>query len=60
MPEKSIETLYNSYALRVWREKSTGEWRASLRDVRDGKQLNFTSVEQLMAFIADQSEQLSK
>ncbi len=44
----------NRYLLKVWTEPSEGEespWRATLRDVRDGKVATFQNGEELISFL---------
>jgi hypothetical protein len=45
---------YASYLLRLRRSDQEGHsvWRASLESTRDGKRLDFGSVEELIAFLA--------
>jgi hypothetical protein len=45
---------YASYLLRLRRSDQDGRptWRASLESTRDGKRLDFGSVEELIAFLA--------
>ncbi len=49
---------YQSYLLRLWQiEKNTstcGDWRASLENPHTGEVLNFSSLEHLFEFLADQ------
>jgi hypothetical protein len=46
---------YASYLLRLRRSDQDGRptWRASLESTRDGKRLDFGSVEELIAFLTD-------
>jgi hypothetical protein len=46
-------TDYRAYLLRLWREndKCKPVWRASLRDVKSGKQIGFTDLEALFAHL---------
>jgi hypothetical protein len=52
------ESKYQSYLLRLWRVDSGAHstWRASLDDPRTGKRLGFASLEQLFAFLMDETE----
>jgi len=47
-----------SYILRLWRanEPQPGEWHASLEDPSTGERFGFSSLEQLFAFLMEQSE----
>ncbi len=42
---------YNSWVLRMWQEESQDKWRASLKDARDGRQTNFSSITSLVEFL---------
>ena len=54
----SEQTGYRSYLLRLWRVGSADvpSWRASLEDARTHQRLNFASLEQLYAFLSDQTD----
>ena len=45
---------YNSWVLRIWQEESQDTWRASLKDARDGRQTNFSSMTALVEFLNSQ------
>jgi hypothetical protein len=49
---------YRSYLLRLWRSGSADppSWRASLEDARTHQRLNFASLEQLYAFLTDETD----
>ncbi len=47
----AITPPYDSYILRLWRTPPSDTWRASLQDVRDGSQINFTSVQNFVEFL---------
>ncbi len=47
----SSKGVYNTYVLRMWHEDETDTWRATVKDVRDGKQHNFSALAPLIAFI---------
>jgi hypothetical protein len=51
------ETEYKSYLLRLWRATSAGKlvWRASLEAPHTGLRYGFASLEQLFAFLKDQT-----
>jgi hypothetical protein len=53
----SEQTGYRSYLLRLWRVGSADapSWRASLEDARTRQRLNFASLEQLFAFLIDET-----
>jgi len=44
---------YRSYLLRLWRTKTEGQfnWRISLQESKSGHLENFTSLEQLLAYL---------
>jgi hypothetical protein len=48
---------YRSYLLRLWQVGSADapRWRASLEDVRTHQRLIFASLDQLFAFLLDQT-----
>jgi hypothetical protein len=48
---------YRSYLLRLWQVGSANVpiWRASLEDVRTHQRLNFASLEQLFAFLVEET-----
>lgn len=48
----------HSYILRLWRtsEQEVGDWHASLEDPFTGERFGFASLEQLFAFLMEQSE----
>lgn len=50
--------LYHSYLLRLWCTEQTewGCWRASLEDSHTGERIGFASLEELFAFLMEQSE----
>ena len=50
---------YLSYLLRVWRSEPgrAGGWRASLENPHTGERVGFASLEQLFAFVMEQTEQ---
>jgi hypothetical protein len=51
-------TTSHSYLLRLWRtsEQEVGNWHASLEDPSTGERFGFSSLEQLFAFLMEQSE----
>lgn len=49
--------VYCSYLLRIWIEPTDGEqWRFSLEDTRTSKRQGFTSLEKLMAYLTEITE----
>ena len=48
---------YRSYLLRLWQAQSgdSSIWRASLEDVRSGERHGFADLEQLFAFLKQQT-----
>jgi hypothetical protein len=46
--------VYQSYLLRLWRDKRDGEWRASLSDVGTGELRHFPSIISLFAYLCKQ------
>ena len=51
-----ITIPYSSYVLRLWNTQPNGAWRATLKDVRDGSQRNFTAIQPLIDFLTTQTE----
>ncbi len=43
--------VYQSYLLRLWRDKRDGEWRASLSDVGTGELRHFATILALFIFL---------
>lgn len=52
------QAVYFSYLLRLWPATERGRtvWRASLEDPRSGKRRGFAGLEQLAAFLREQTE----
>ena len=48
---------YQSYMLRLWQEKSHGEWRASLSNVDTGELRYFPNITTLFAYLCKQVDQ---
>ncbi len=50
--------LYHAYLLRLWctEEADTGCWRASLEDLHTGERVGFPTLEELFAFLVEESE----
>jgi hypothetical protein len=48
---------YQSYLLRLWRESTNGEWRASLQNVSTGQCRYFASLPQLCSFLEETTRQ---
>ncbi|MFN2186199.1 MAG: hypothetical protein ACK2UU_19625 [Anaerolineae bacterium] len=48
---------YVSYLLRLWREKDgqTTWWRASLQDSHSGERIGFAHLDELVAFLREQT-----
>ena len=44
-------TTYQSYLVRVWRERDDGPWRASLMHIHTRESRNFNSVEALFLYL---------
>ncbi len=42
---------YQSFLLRMWRERPNGVWRVSLENVTSGEKHGFAHLEQLVAFL---------
>ena len=42
---------YHAYLLRLWKDGDNTPWRASLEDPRNGTQLNFAELKQLIAYL---------
>jgi hypothetical protein len=53
---------YRSYLLRLWRvgTADASSWRASLEDVRTHERRNFAGLEQLFAFLDQQTRSNSE
>lgn len=52
--QQAYESVYSTYLLRIWRDGDDGVWRATLKDVRDQSQRNFSSLDTLIDFISAQ------
>jgi hypothetical protein len=52
---------YRSYLLRLWQVGSAdvANWRASLEDVRTHQRRNFANLEQLFAFLIEETSGVS-
>ncbi|MCB8926749.1 MAG: hypothetical protein H6652_14110 [Ardenticatenaceae bacterium] len=48
---------YHAYLLRIWREEEGMPWRATLQNPHTGEQEGFASVEQLIEFLRDKTEE---
>ncbi|MBN1886384.1 MAG: hypothetical protein JW850_00275 [Thermoflexales bacterium] len=57
--EQSKQERYLSYMLRLWETSSEDDhiWRASLESPGSGKRLGFASLEELFAFLKDETKQ---
>ncbi|MCI0521515.1 MAG: hypothetical protein L0Z70_14815 [Chloroflexi bacterium] len=53
---KTTELYYMSYLLRIWREGSHGEWRASLQNIATGECLSYASPSDLFEYLKSQFE----
>lgn len=42
---------YRSYLLRMWRANIEGEWRMSLQNVATGECQNFSTLDEMVAYI---------
>lgn len=53
-----IQRRYRAFLLRLWQERSGGQWiwRASLEDPHSGVRKGFPNLEQLSAFLKEQTE----
>jgi hypothetical protein len=49
--QKREKNSYHSYLLRLWKDGDHTPWRASLEDPRNGTQLNFAELKQLVAYL---------
>ncbi len=58
--EKSSDTKaepYRSFLLRLWRTDGEAcSWRASLDEMRTGQRIGFPGLEELFAYLMEQSE----
>ena len=48
------QQLYRSYILRMWRDSTVGEWRASLQNIADCETHHFASINQLILFLCQE------
>jgi hypothetical protein len=57
MPMEGERRQYRSYLLRLWQVQSGDApiWRASLEDARTGERHGFAELEQLFAFLKQQT-----
>ena len=48
---------YRSYLLRLWRERGSASihWRASLQDPHSGERMGFAHLDELVAFLREQT-----
>ncbi len=76
IPERTQDQVdYHSYLLRLWRESSDGEastgpaespesrewvWRASLESPQAGERKGFANMEELFAFLRQQTSLISE
>jgi len=56
-PQKT--DAYHSYLLRLWQERMAGQpiWRASLQSTKTGRRYTFLSLDNLIAFLYDRTNQ---
>jgi len=55
------KNVYCSFMLRIWIEPTDGEkWRFSLEDTRTGKRQGFASLEKLVLYLAEITENEEK
>lgn len=62
-PEGAGEGLgYLSYLLRLWRERGSASihWRASLHDPHSGERMGFAQLDELLAFLREQTGRTSR
>jgi len=53
---RKTETVdYRAYLLRFWREGAESPWRASLENPHTGEQRGFANLEQLFAYLQEQT-----
>jgi hypothetical protein len=62
MPMDGERRQYRSYLLRLWRARDGDVWlwRASLENVRTGERHGFAQLEQLFAFLKQQTNDESQ
>jgi len=48
------QQLYRSYILRMWRDSTGGEWRASVQNIADCETHHFASIHQLILFLCQE------
>ncbi|MFQ5399783.1 MAG: hypothetical protein ACE5E7_09320 [Anaerolineae bacterium] len=46
---------YQAFLLRLWRDDEQQPWRASLEDPHTGEQCGFANLEQLFAYLKEQT-----
>jgi hypothetical protein len=49
--QRREKNSYHSYLLRLWKDGDNTPWRASLEDPRNGTQLNFAELKQLIVYL---------
>ena len=50
---------YRAYLLRIWNGHQAG-WQASLQDAKTGLRLGFSSLEELFAYLMDETERTGR
>lgn len=54
---ESLSSTYQSYLLRLWREKPGESWRAMLESSSSNVRYSFADMEDLFSFLRNQTEQ---
>lgn len=53
------DQLYQSYLLRLWRNRTDAPWRATLEGSEDNSQHHFATLEELVRFLKTNGQQPS-
>ncbi len=53
--KKAQFSSYFSYLLRLWRERETAPWRATVEDPHTGERWGFANLRQFIAFLEEQT-----
>ena len=52
-------TKYHSYILRLWPNSSQTAWYVSIQSIQNGEQIHFSTLENLLAYLLDQTAESS-
>ncbi len=56
---KNKHHFYQSYLVRLWKEESESDWRASIQDISSGECKYFSHLGELFHFIEQRPEAVS-